>query len=190
MLFTKLYQLAVHPGPYKALAHQVFKQVLMLAALAAHHGGQHADDLVIRHAMFNVAQNLIARLGHDRVAAVRAVPLAHSCIKHTQVIADLGDRADCRSRVPPRRLLLDGDGRAQALDLVHVRLGQLPQKLAGIAGKALDITPLTFCKKRVKRQRAFARAGDARHADQPTPGQVHIHPAQVVFPRAANADQR
>jgi hypothetical protein len=62
--------------------------------------------------------------------------------QHPQIVVDLGDRADRRTRVVPRRFLGDRDRRAQAADVIHIRLGHLAQKLSGKAGKALDIPPL------------------------------------------------
>ncbi len=71
------------------------------------------------------------RLGGDRPAALRAMPLAHPGIEHPQVVVDLGDRADGGARVRAGRLLRDGDRGAQAGDQVHVGLGHLARGTGG-----------------------------------------------------------
>jgi hypothetical protein len=59
-----------------------------------------------------------------------------------EVVVDLGDRADRRPRVGPGRLLLDRDGRRQAVDEIDVRLLHLLEELAGVGRQRLDVAPL------------------------------------------------
>ena len=52
--------------------------------------------------------------------------------QQAQVVVDLGDGADRRARIVRRRLLLDRNGRRQALDVIDVGLFHHRQELAGI----------------------------------------------------------
>ena len=64
--------------------------------------------------------------------------------EQAEVVVDLGHRADRGSRVPGCALLVDADRRAQAVDLVDVRLLHLPQELAGVGAQRLDVAPLSL----------------------------------------------
>ena len=57
----------------------------------------------------------------------------------------------------PQVLLLDGDRRRQAVDMIEGRLLHLADELPRVSAQALDIPPLAFGVNRVHRQRAFRR---------------------------------
>ena len=136
----------------KPCLQHVLEQVLVLALLAADHRGQD-EELRPRRQGEDAGDDLLARLGGDRPAALRAVPLADAGVQHAQVVVDLGDRADGRARVVAGGLLLDGDRRRQAADVIDVGLGHLAQELPGVAGQGLDVPPLPLGVERVERQR-------------------------------------
>ena len=129
----------------------------------------------------DAGDDLLARLGRDRPAALRAVPVADAGVEHAQEIVDLGDRADGRPRIVARRLLRNRDRRAEAADVIDLGLGHLPQKLPGERGQTLHVPPLPFGIERVERQRAFARAGNAGQANQLVARQHNIDAAEVVL---------
>jgi hypothetical protein len=62
--------------------------------------------------------------------------------QQAQVIVDLGDGADGRSRVARRRLLLDRDGGGEALDRLDLGLLHHLQELPGVGGQGLDVAAL------------------------------------------------
>ena len=97
------------------------------------------------------------------------MPLPDPGKEHTQVVVDLSDRTDGRPGIAPSGLLLNRDRGREPVDAVDLGLGHLAQELPGIAGKTLDVTSLPFGIKRVKRQRALARAGDPGQANELTP---------------------
>ena len=68
-------------------------------------------------------------------------------------------------------LLVDGDGGGKAVDVVHVRLVHLPQKLPGIGGQGFHISPLSLGVDGVKGQRGFSRTGKPGEDHQTVPGQ-------------------
>ena len=67
---------AIDPGADESLLQQVGEQVAVLALLAADQRGQHQKPRAGRQGQ-NPLDDLLAGLGGDRPAALRAVPLAH-----------------------------------------------------------------------------------------------------------------
>ena len=67
----------------------------------------------------------------DRHVAGRAVRLAEPGHEDPQVVVDLGDRADRAARRVARVLLLDGDGRREALDVVDLAASASGRRTAG-----------------------------------------------------------
>src|SRR5439155_4318133 len=99
---------------------------------------------------------------------------------------DLGDRADGRPGVPGSGLLVDGDGRRQALDEVDVWLLHLAEELPGIGRQGLHVPPLALGVDGVEGQRALAGARDAREHDELPPGKVEGDVLQVVLTGTVN----
>ena len=126
----------------------------------------------------------------DRHVAGRAVRLAQPRHENPQVVVDLGDRADGAPRRVARVLLLDGDGRREALDVVHLRLLHLADELPGVGAEALDVAPLALGVDRVHGQRGLARAARAAADGQLVAGDVDVDVLEVVLPGAADLDER
>ena len=125
----------------------------------------------------------------SRTPCIGAVRHADAGIEQAEVVVDLGDRADGRSGVARRRLLVDGDRRRQALDEVDVGLVHLAQELAGVGRQRLDVAPLALGIDRVERQARLARARQPREDDQPVARQLDADVLQVVLPGAPD-DER
>ena len=64
-----------------------------------------------------------------------AVDRAAASIEQAQVIVDLGGGGDGGAGIARRVLLLDGDGRGQAVYFVHVGLFDALEKLACVGGE-------------------------------------------------------
>ena len=77
--------------------------------------------------------------------------------------------------------MVNGYGRGQALDIVHIRLLHLTQELAGVRRQALHIPALTFGINGVKSQAGLAGAGQAGKHHQLVPGNLYINILQVVL---------
>ncbi len=73
-------------------------------------------------------------------------------VQQAEVIVDLGDRADGRSRVMRSAALVDGHRWREPFDIIHVGFVHLPQELPGIRRKGFDVTPLSFGKDRIESQ--------------------------------------
>ena len=83
-----------------------------------------------------------------------------------QVIVNLRGGGDGRARVAAGGALLDGDGRREPLDEVHIRLLHLVEKLPRIDGKALHVAALALRVEGVESQARFAGAAQAGNDHQ------------------------
>ena len=94
--------------------------------------------------------NLLRGLLGDFFATFGAVRVADSRPGQTNVVVDFGDGADGWARVLGGGLLVDGDGRREAFDEVHVGLVHLAQERTGVGGQGLDVATLPFGEDRVE----------------------------------------
>ena len=109
----------------------------------------------IGHAAHRMPFHLLARNG--------GIYLADAGIEQFEVFVDFGHRAHRGARIGIKRLLLDGDGRRNAVHKIHFGLAHPAQKLTGIGAEALHITPLPLGIERIEYQRGFARARKPGH---------------------------
>ena len=166
-------ELTVDARAHETLLLHVLQELGVLALAAPHHrreqhdlralgqGGDGVDDLI-----HGLALNLPPALG--------AVGHADARVHQAQVIVDLGDGAHGGARVAAGGLLVDGDGRGQALDHVHLRLVHLAQELPGVAGQGFHISALALGIDGVEGQGRLSRAGQAGHDDQLVAGKVDV----------------
>ncbi len=133
----------------------------------------------------DLVDDLLDRLAFDGVA-VGAVRDADPGEQQPEVVVDLGDGPDRRARVARRALLVDRDGRRQAVDLVDVRLLHLPEELAGVGAQALDVAPLALGIDRVEGEARLAAPRQTGDDDQPVTRERDIDVLEVVFARAAH----
>src|SRR5262249_32065052 len=61
-------------------------------------------------------------IAHNLAVTVRAKRAAGTRPQKTKEIVELGGGGDCRSRIPRRVFLANGDGRGDARDLIDIRL--------------------------------------------------------------------
>ena len=160
--------LAVDAHAHVALALQPLEDLSVLALSSAH---ARRDDLHPRAVRKrpDLIHDRVDRLAFDHPAAVRAVRDAAARVQQTQIVVDLRDRSDRRTRVVPRALLIDRDRGRKPVDAVDVGLVHLSDEHARVRGQALDVAPLSLRVDRVERERRFARAGNARHDHELVP---------------------
>ncbi len=176
-------QFAIDAGA-KPLLIELIEQVLEFA-LAAAHDGRHDGDAFAGAELQDALHDLLGGLARDGPAAVGAVRRAHGGVEQAQVVVDLGDGADGRSRAAAGGLLLDGDGRAEAFDGIHVGPLDLIEELPRVGRERLDVAALPFGVDGVEGQRALARAGQTGDHRQRVAGNADVDVAQVVLARAA-----
>src|SRR5216117_3302919 len=105
-----------------------------------------------------------------------------------QIIVDFSGGRDCRSWIGAGAALLDGNGRRQSLDEIHVWLFHLIEELPRISGETLDIPTLPLGIKSVESQRGFPRATETGDDDQLLPWNLHIEVLQIVLTGTADFD--
>ncbi len=176
---------AVDAGAGVAVGAGLLQQVIVGALAAAGHRSQHLEAGAGRQ-RGDLVDDLLGRLGVDRPAAVWAVGRADAGKEHAQVVIDLGDGAHRRAGVLADRLLLDGDGRAEAADEIDLGLFHLAEELAGVGGERLDVAALAFGVERVKGQAALAAARDAGDDHQLVARQGQVDVLEVMLLSAAN----
>ena len=145
----------VHLHPLEAGAQQLGELLAVFALAAAHDGRQQ-----IEAGAFRQLQQPVHHLGHgltlDGKARGGGVGGADARPQKAHVVVNLGDRAHGGTRIATGRLLLDGNGRREALDGVHVRFLHHLQKLAGVGRKALHVAPLPLGIDCIEGQRTLA----------------------------------
>jgi hypothetical protein len=154
-LLVKPAQLAVDLDPAKALGPELLELLAVLALTPAHDRRQdhEAGPLGQFH---HLIDDLLGRLPGDGAAAHVAVGVADTRPQEAQIVVDLRDRADRRPRVARCRLLVNRDGRRQALDRVDVGLVHLTQELPRVGRQRFDVAALALGVDRVERQRRLS----------------------------------
>ena len=163
---------------------QLGQLFLELALAAADDRRQHVDARVLRIEHHHV-HDALERLGGDLASALMAMRDADVGEQQPQVVVDFGDGADRRPRVRRGRLLLDRDGRRQAVDQIDVGLLHLLEELPGVGRQRLDVAALPFGVDRVEGKRRLARARQAGNDRQLVPRNIDVDVAKVMNAGAA-----
>jgi len=90
---------------------------------------------------------------------MNAVDRSATSIEQAQVIVDFGCGGYSGAGIAGGVLLLDGDGRGKAVNLVHVRLFYAFEELARIGRERLDVPALSLGVDGVEGERTLARSG-------------------------------
>ena len=129
---------------------------------------------LVGHALRRIAPGLAVAAG-----TVHAADLGE---EETEVVVELGGRAHRGARGAHGVLLLEGDGRADVLDPVHVGPVEPLEEHARVGGERLDVAPLTLGEDRVEGEGGLARARDARDDGDAVVGDGQGNVLQVVLP--------
>ena len=149
--------LPVNAHARETLATEIVEKLHILALATANHGCEHVGAPSVAGGK-NLVGNLIGRLLLDNPSALGAVRNADTGVQQAQVVVDLGYRAYRRTRVLARGLLIDRYGGRKTVDGIKVGLVHLPEKLARIARKRLNVTALALGENGIERERALARS--------------------------------
>ena len=182
-----LVEFAVDLHALVAALQELGELLAVLALAAAHHRRQQVEPRAFRQRQ-DAVDHLRDGLAFDRQPGGGRVGNADARPEEPHVVVDLGDGADRGARVLRGGLLLDGDGRRQAVDLVDVRLLHHFKELPGVGGEALHIAALAFGIDGVERQRGFARAGKAGEHHQLVARNGDVDVLEVVLARPADGD--
>ncbi len=177
--------LAVDLDSREAVAAKLLEDVLELALPVPHDRGVHRELRPLGQAQ-HLLDDLIEGLAGDRTPADRAMRPTDPRIEEPEVVVDLRDRADGRTRVSRGRLLVDRDRGGEAVDRVDIRLLHHLQELPRVGRQGLDVTSLPFRVDRVEGQGRLTRAREPRHADESVPRNADGDVLQVVLAAAVD----
>ena len=178
---------AVDPYARVAVGRELLEHRGVLALTAADDRGEDLEAGAVGE-LGDLVDDLLGGLPSDRRAAVRTVRMTDAGVEQAEVVVDLGDRADGRTWVARRRLLVDRDRGREALDEVDVRLVHLPEELARVRGQRLDVAALPFGVDGVEREARLARPGEPGEDRQAVTGDLEVDVLEVVLPRSAHDD--
>ena len=183
----KLPDLSVHADADVAFLKEFRQFLLEFPFLPPGDGGQDRQTR-IRRIGEDRLQHHVDRLGLDLLPAFVAVGNPDPGKEEAEVIVDLRHRPHGGAGIVGCRPLLDGDGRGEPLDGLHVGLVHLPDELSGISGKRLHIAPLPLGVDRVEGERRLSGAADAGDDDEFIPRDVEIDVLEVVLCGAFDPD--
>ena len=181
-------EFAIDLKPLEAALHVVRDLLAVLALAAADHRRVEIEPRALRQRQHAV-DHLADRLAFDRQAGRRRIGDADARPQEAHVVVDFGHRADGRARVLRRRLLLDGDRRRQAVDLVDVRLLHHLEELARVGRERLDVAALAFGVDRVEGERRLAGARQAGEDDQLVARDRQVDVLEIVLARPMHRDR-
>ena len=130
----------------------------------------------LHHILGGVALHLGAADGADG--------LAYAGKEQAQVFIYLCACAHSASRIACGHLLLDGNGRWNALDIVTLGLVHPAQELTCVGTQALHVASLSLGIKRVKGQRTLSAAAQSRYHNEFAARNLQTDILQVVDSRA------
>ena len=178
-------EVAVDLDPLEALLHQLREFLAILALAPAHDRRQQIEPgtvLELQHPVDHLRNGLAL----DGQSGRRRVGHADAGEQQAHIVVDLGDGADGRARIAAGGFLLDGDGRREALDMIHVRFLHHLQELSGVGGKRLHIAALALGVDGVEGERRLSRPRQAGDDDQLLARQLKVDALEIVLARAAN----
>ena len=182
-----LVELAVDLDPLEAALLQLGQLLAVFALAPAHDGGQQIEPGSLGHG-HDAVDHLADGLALDGQAGRRRIGDADAGEEQAHIVVDLGHRADGRARVLRGGLLLDGDGRRQALDGIDVRLLHQLQELAGIGREGFDIAALALGIDGVEGEGGLAGTRQAGDHHQLVARHVDIDVLQIMLARPADRD--
>ncbi len=181
----QVHLLAIHPDADEALLARGLEDAVALGLAILDERPQHQEPAPLGQRV-DLVDHLLDGLALDLAPADGAVRVPDPGEQEPQVVVDLGHGADGRARVPAGALLVDGDRRREAVDLVDVRLLHLAQELARVRREALDVPALALGVDGVEGEAALARPGEAGDHHQPVPRDADRDVLQVVLAGTAN----
>ena len=176
---------AVEPDAEVALRLEEVEKVGGFRASGRGHAEGH-EQRFARVLRVDLVHDRLRRLGPDFALALRAERRRDAREEQLHVVVDLRHRPHRRARALHRIRLLDGDGRRDAADRIHLRLVHTVEKLPRVRRERLHIPPLPLRVDRVKGEARFPAAARPRDDVQLAQRQIEVDAAQIILPRASN----
>ena len=142
----------------------------------------------VRRAVEDGPEDVLDGIGLHFLPADRGIGPADAGEEQPQEIVYFRRGGDGGAGIADIDLLLDGDGRGDALDHLHVGLGHPAEELPGIGGEALREAALALREQRVERQGGLSAPGNARDHHEPVARDLYRNVLQVVDLRSPYDD--
>ena len=120
-LFAEVIENAIHTDTGKAGLSGIFEHFYVLAFFTAHNGRKH-DKAGTFTQCFHPVNNLVNGLAADFLAAFGTMRHTHPGPQKTQIVIDLRNRTNRRTRILGCGLLIDGNSGRQTVNRIHIRL--------------------------------------------------------------------
>ena len=147
----------------------------LVLALAASHQGCHDHEARAGGQLHDLVHNLLYTLLLDELAALRAVRLACASKEQAQIVVNLRHGTHRGAWVTTGGFLVDGNRGAEALDVIHLGLVHLAEKLARVRGKAFHVAALALGVNGVEGEAGLAAAAQARDDHQLIARDFHVN---------------
>ena len=105
----------------------------------------------------NLLQDTFNRVSGDLDLALGTEDLSDLCVEESQVVIDFGGCPHRGTGILDGIFLLNGDGRGNSVDGLHVGPVHLLQELSRIRGERLDVASLPFGEKGIEGQASICR---------------------------------
>ena len=180
--------LAVHPQVRVALARRPAGEVRVVPLAADDEGCKqlHRAAPELPH---HARQHRVAGLRLDGPLAVGTVLDPELREQQAQEVVDLGGGRDGALGPSAARALLDGDGRRDPEDRVHVGAGGRLHELPRVGVERLEVAALSFREHDVEREGALSAPADPGDRGEPVARQPDVDVLEVVVAGAADLDR-
>ena len=180
--------LAVHPQVRVALARRPAGEVRVVPLAGDDEGGEQLHRSAAELAHY-ARQHRVAGLRLDGPLAVGTVLDPELREQQPQEMVDLGRGRDGALGPAAARPLLDGDGRRDPEDRVHVGAGGRLHELPRVGVERLEVAALSFREHDVEREGALSAPADSGDRGEPIARQPDVDVLEVVVAGAADLDR-
>ena len=172
-LFRQFIQVPVYAHAHITAALGPVEHLGMFTLSSPHHRCQKLKPRPLRKP-HDLIHDLIHRLPSDLPAALRTVRNTDPGIQQPEIIINLRHRSHRRTGIPVGRFLVNGNGRRQPFDPLHIRLLHLPQKLPCIRRQGFHISSLPLRIDGVKGKRGLPGPGQPRKHHKLITRNIHV----------------
>ena len=181
--------LAVDPDPQVGLLLEKFEKVRDLCPRRHIDAEDDQERALAAETFDRFPQDGFGRVGRDFLSRDRVVAFADAGEEQLQVVVDLRDRPDRGAGRLDRILLLDRDGRRDALDRIDLRFVHAVEELPRVGRKGFDVAPLALGVERLKGETRLARAARTGHDGEFPDGNIEVDALEIVLAGAAHLDR-
>ena len=158
----------------------------LVVPLAVLHQRRQQQHFLPRVLPTNQVYYLLVRIVHHLLPRQVRVCLAGARVEQTKIVVYLRDSAHRRTWIAARRLLVNGNHRAQPRYLVHIRALHVADIPPRIRRESVQIPPLPLRKDGVEGERRLPATRQTRYHRQRMPRYLHADILQVMHPSTSN----